>query len=113
MGEIYATQPKLHRSNVTTVDTTDPADTSGAVNCKGYRECRFDITITGTDFTSLKVQALFWNPRQSKWWTGGERTFTSTGQHALAVDCRGAIIFLKVPAFSGTSFSLSADYILS
>ena len=113
MGEIYATQPKLHRSNVSAVDTTDPADTSGAVDTKGYKECRFDITITGTAFTSLEVQALFWNPRQSKWWGGGERTFTSTGQHALVVDCRGAIIFLKVTAFSGTSFSLSVDYILS
>ena len=113
MGEIYATQPKLHRSSVSAVDTTDPADTSGAVDTKGYKECRFDITITGTDFTSLEVQALFWNPRQSKRWGGGERTLTSTGQHALVVDCRGAIIFLKVTAFSGTSFSLSADYILS
>lgn len=113
MGEIYATQPKLHRSNVTTVDTADPADTSGAIDTKGYKECRFDITITGTDLTSLEVQALFWNPRQSKWWGGGKRTFTSTGQHALVVDCRGAIIFLKVTAFSGTSFSLSADYVLS
>ena len=113
MPEIYSTQPKLHRSNVTAVDTTDPADTSGAVDSRGYQECRFDITITGTDLSSLEVRALFWNPRQEKWWGGGKRTFTSTGQHALVVDCRGAIIFLKVTAFSGTSFSLSADYILS
>ena len=113
MGEIYATQPKLHRSNVTAVDTADPADTSGAVDCKGYKECRFEITISGTGFTSLEVQALFWNPRQEKWFGGGKRTFASTGQNALVVDCRGAIIFLKVTAFSGTSFSLSADYVLN
>lgn len=113
MGDIYSTQPKLHRSGVTAVDTSDPADTSGAVECKGYKECRFDITITGTDFQSLEVQALFWNPRQEKWMGGGKRTFASTGQHVLVVDCRGAIIFLKVTAFSGTSFSLSADYVLS
>ncbi len=112
MGEIYVTQPKLHRSGVTTVDISDPADISGAIDAKGYQECRFDITITGT-ITSLEVQALFWNPRQQAWWSGGKKTFTSTGQHALVVDCRGAIIFLKVTAFSGTSFSLSADYILS
>jgi len=112
MGEIYSTQPKLHRSGVTTIDTSDPADISGAVDTKGYKECRFDITITGT-ITSLEVQTLFWNPRQEKWMGGGERTFASTGQHALVVDCRGAIIFLKVTAFSGTSFSLSADYVLS
>jgi len=113
MGEIYSTQPRVHRSNVTAVDSADPADASGGIDTKGYEQCRFDITITGVDFTSLEVQALFWNPRQSKWWSGGKRTFTSTGQHALAVDCRGAIIFLKVTAFSGTSFSLSADHILS
>ena len=113
MGEIYLTQPKLHRSNVTAIDTSDPTNTSGAINCKGYKKCRFDITIEGVGFQSLEVQVLFWNPRQEKWWGGGKRTFTSTGQHALVVDCRGATIFLKVTAFEGTSFSLSADYLLS
>lgn len=112
MAEVYATQPKLHRSNVTSVDATDPADTSGAVDSRGYKECRFDITITGT-INSLEVQVLFWNPRQENWWGGGKRVFTSSGQHALVVDCRGAIIFLKVTAFDGTGFSLSADYCLS
>ena len=112
MAEIYTTRPILHRSGVTTVDTSDPADTSGAVDTKGYKECRFDISLSGT-IESLEVQTLFWNERQGKWMGGGRRTFTTTGQHALAIDCRGAIIFLKVTAFSGTSFSLSADYILS
>ena len=112
MGEVYTTKPGQHRSNVTAVEG-DPADTSGAVDAKGYKECRFDIAISGVDFTSLEVQALFWNPRQSQWMGGGKRTFTATGQHAIVVDCRGAVIFLKVTAFSGTSFSLSADYVLS
>ena len=112
MADVYSTQPKLHRSGITTVDSSDPADTSGAVDGRGYLECRFDITITGT-ITSLEVQVLFWNPRQSLWWGGGKRNFTATGRHALVVDCRGAIIFLKVTAFSGTSFSMSADYSLS
>ena len=113
MGEIYSTQPKVHRSSITAVDSADPSDTSGAVDTKGYRECRFDIATSGTDFQSLEVQVLFWNPRQELWFGGGTRTFTSTGRHTLAVDCRGAIIFLKVTAFTGTSFSLSADYTLS
>ena len=113
MTEIYTTQSRVHRSNVTAVDSADPSDTSGAVDTKGYKECRFDITLSGTGFTSLEVQVLFWNSRQEKWMGGGKRIFTSTGQHALVVDCRGAIIFLKVTAFSGTSFSLSADYALS
>ncbi len=113
MSKVYATQPKLHRSNVTTVDASDPADTSGAVDSSSYKECRFDITITGTGFTSLETRVIYWNPRQGKWFGGGKRTFTSTGQQALVVDSRGAIIFLKVTAFSGTSFSLAADYSLS
>jgi hypothetical protein len=113
MADVYVTQPKLHRSGVTTVDTSDPADTSGAINSEGYKECRFDITISGTDFTSLEAQVIFWNPRLEKWFGGSKRTFTVTGQHALVVDSRGAIIFLKVTAFSGTSFSLEADYSLS
>ena len=113
MAEIYSTQPGLHRSNITAVDSADPADTSGAIDTRGYKECRFDITITGTDFSSLEVQVLFWNSRQSKWMGGGKKTFTAVGQHALVVDARGAMVFLKVTAFSGTSFSLSADYALS
>ena len=113
MTEIYSTQPRLHRSGITEVDFADPADTSGAIDTRGYKECRFDITITGTDFSSLEVQALFWNSRQSKWMGGGKKTFTAVGQHALVVDARGAMVFLKVTAFSGTSFSLSADYALS
>ncbi len=113
-GPVYDPQPPLlHRSGVTLVDASDPADTSGAVDSAGYDECRFDITITGTGFTSLEVAALFWNSRQSKWFTGASRVFTATGQHALAVDARGATVYLKVVAFSGTSFSLSADYVLS
>jgi hypothetical protein len=113
MPGIYATQPKVHRSDVIAIDAADPADTSGAIDTKGYGECRFDLTLTGTNFQSLEVQVLFWNPRQSLWMGGGKRTFTLTGQHALVVESRGAVIFLKVTAFSGTSFSMSADYVLS
>jgi hypothetical protein len=113
MADVYVTQPKLHRSGVTAVDASDPADISGAIGSEGYKECRFDITITAADFTSLETQVIFWNPRQEKWFGGSKRTFTATGQHALVVDSRGATIFLKVTAFSGTSFSLEADYSLS
>ena len=113
MTEVFTTQPKLHRSYVTSVDAADPADTSGAIDSQGYKECRFDIAISGTGFSNLEVQSIFWNPRQEKWFGGGKRTFTATGQHALVVDSKGAIIFLKVTAFSGTSFVLSADYALS
>lgn len=113
-GPVYeSTAPSLHRNGIVAVDAVDPADVSGAVDCAGYEQCRFDITITGVGFTSLTVQALFWNARQAKWLGGASRQFTALGQHALIVEARGAIVFLKITAFSGTSFSLSADYSLS
>ncbi len=113
-GPVYEVEPPaLHRSGVTAVDASDPADTSGAVNCTGYQPCRFDVTISGTGFTSLDLAVLFWNSRQSQWFVGASRRLDATGRHAVIVDARGAIIYLKVTAFSGTSFSLAADYALS
>lgn len=113
-GPVYEwTTPALHRSGVTAVDTSDPEGTEGAVNCAGYQCCRFDLTISGTDFESLEVQVLFWNSGQSKWFGGAGKRFTTVGQHAVEVEARGSNIFLKVTAFSGTSFNLSADYVLS
>ena len=112
-GPVYETAaPALHRNGVTAVDASDPEGTGGAIDAAGYKCCRFDITITGTGFTSLEVQALFWNSRQSLWFGGAKHQFTSTGQHALTVESRGGTVFLKVTAFSGTSFSLSADHAL-
>jgi hypothetical protein len=114
-GPIYeASTPVVHRASITAVDASDPVDDSGAVDCGGYETCRFDVTLTGVGITSLDVQVLFWNPRQSKWFGGATRRLEVAGQYALVVpDARGAKLFLKVLAFSGTSFSLSADYILS
>jgi hypothetical protein len=106
------TAPVQHRSAVTVVDAADPAESAG-FDTVGYAESRFDLTITGVSVTSLEVQALFWNPRQSLWFGGGRRSFTSTGRHALVVACRGQKLYLKVTAFTGTSFSLSADYALA
>ncbi len=109
-----STAPAVHRSGVAAVDSTDPPDATGAVDCAGYEYCRFDIAIGGTGFTSLEVQSLYWNSRQSLWFGGARRTFAATGRYALAVpDVRGSQVFLKVTVFSGTSFTLDADYALS
>ena len=113
-GPVFeTTTPAAHRSGVSAVDASDPADSSGAVDSSGYQHCRFDLDIGGTGFNSLTVQALFWNSRQSQWFGGGSRQFTATGRYALIVEAGGAPIFLKVTQFSGTSFSLDADYALS
>ena len=114
MGPAYEPlAPTVHRTSITAVDASNPADTTGAVDCAGFQDCRFDITIAGVAFTSLQVAVIFWNFRQSKWFQGDSRTFSATGQHALAVEVRGSIVFLKVVAFSGTSFTLDADSVLS
>ncbi len=108
------TAPAVHRSSVTAVDASDPVSAASGVDCAGYQYCHLDVEITGTGFTSLDVQVLYWNSRQSNWFGGASRQFAAVGRYALAVpDARGAIIFLKVTAFSGTSFTLNADYCLS
>jgi hypothetical protein len=114
-GPAYeSTAPAVHRAAVTAVDAADPASASAGVDCAGYQCCRFDVEITGAGFASLDVQALYWNARQSKWFGGASRQFAASGRYALALpDARGAVVFLKVTAFSGTSFSLTADYVLS
>ncbi|MFN3975164.1 MAG: hypothetical protein ACK4K2_07845 [Dehalococcoidia bacterium] len=112
-GPVYdPTTPAVHRANVTAVDSTDPAESAG-INADGYEECRFDLDITGTGFTSLTVQTIFWNARQGAWFAGGERQFTATGRYALAVPVRGQKVFLKVKAAAAASFTVQVDYTLS
>ncbi|MEE9201695.1 MAG: hypothetical protein V3U31_00690, partial [Dehalococcoidia bacterium] len=104
-GPVYdSATPALHRSGITAVDSADPGDASSGVDTAGYQLCRFDLDIGGVGFTSLTVQALFWNPRQGVWFGGDSRQFTATGRHSLVAEGRGAVLFLKVTAFSGTSF---------
>jgi hypothetical protein len=107
------TAPAAHRSGVTAVDVSDPVDASSGIDCAGYRECRLDIEVEGVGFVYLDVQALFWNSRQGAWWGGATRRFESVGKHSVVVEARGAVMWLKVVGFSGTSFSLDADYSLS
>ncbi|MCS7206573.1 MAG: hypothetical protein NZ951_01350 [Dehalococcoidia bacterium] len=112
-GPVYDPTPSaIHRAGVTAVDTSDPPGTAG-VDTDGYEECRFDLDIGGTGLQSLEVQVLFWNPRLNAWFGGGRRLFTAPGRYALTVPVRGQRVFLKVTAFTGTSFSLSVDYTLS
>ena len=113
-GFVYeGTAPLAHRAGVTEVDAADPADTSGAIDTTGYGWCRLDLNVTGAGFQALTVQVLYWNPRQGTWFGGASRRLDATGKYALLVDARGATVFLKVVSFSGTSFTLSADYSLS
>ena len=113
-GQVFeATVPQAHRSNVTTVDASDPPDAGPGADTAGYRYCRFDIDLDGSGLQALEVQALFWDSRQGAWFGGGTRRFDATGRYALMVEARGSVVFLKVTEFTGTSFTLNADYVLS
>jgi hypothetical protein len=113
-GAVYEwTEPQVHRSGVAAPDASDPEGVSGAIATEGYEGCRFDVSIEGAGVTELEVQLLFWNSRQGLWFGGDSFTFASIGRYAIVADVRGATVFLKVTAFSGTSFSFSADYSLS
>jgi len=113
-GPVYEAQfPLVHRQGVTAVDTADPAGPQAGVDCTGFRFCRFDLDLSGTDIRSLEVQVLFWNPRRSAWFAGARRALTGPGRYALEVEARGAVVFLKVTGFEGTSFTLDADAVLS
>jgi hypothetical protein len=112
-GPVYdSATPVVHRSGVTAVDSADPGDASPGVDTAGYQLCRFDLDIGGVGFTSLTVQVLFWSSRQGVWFGGDSRQLTATGRHSLVVEGRGAVLFLKVTAFSGTSFTLNVDHVL-
>ena len=106
------TVPVTHRTAITAIEA-DPADDTDAVDCDGYQRCRFDVTLAGVSITSVEVQVLYWNSRQSLWFGGARRVFTAAGQYALEVEARGAKLFLKVLAKTATSFQIDADYALS
>ena len=113
-GPVYEmTYPQVHRTGVTAVDASDPADASAGVDCSGFQNCRFDVSVSATGLQELRLQVLFWNPRQGRWFVGAERTLYSPGDYSLMVDARGSVVFLKVAGFTGSSFTLSADYLLS
>lgn len=119
-GDLYSYEPKEHRKNVTSVDTEDPPLSSG-INCEGFKRCRFDLIVQGTNITTLKVRLLRWNTMASAWFPNGnsvklndaEGFLASGGKVCLVEDeAFGATIFLKVSEFVGDAFNLSAYYIL-
>jgi hypothetical protein len=113
MTRVYQTQPKPHRQAVTQVDAADPSGTGEAVITRGYRECRFDVDLAGQDISGLVLELMFYNARLGAWFAGARYELEEAGRHSLTAETRGAAVFLKVAAFSGTSFELSADYCLS
>ena len=118
--DLYSTEPKVHRENVTSVDTEPPTVEAG-IDCEGFKRCRFDVEVQGDSITSLKVGLLRWNSRASKWFGGGAGVdittaddFTTSGGcvSLLEDEVFGATIFLKVSQFEGVNFAMNVDYAL-
>jgi len=116
----YSAEPQTHRENVTAVDTSEP-DVSSGITCKGFRRCRFDIAVTGSNITTLKVKLLRWNTKAATWFPSGvsvklndaEGFLASGGKVSLLEDeAFGATIFLAVSEFVGDAFAMNIYYIL-
>lgn len=119
-GDLYSSEPEIHRQNVTSVDSEDPPQSAG-IDCEGFKRCRFDIVVQGTNITSLRVILLRWNGKANVWFPNGasirlnnaEGFLASGGKVCLLEDeAFGAIIFLKVSEFIGDSFNMTIYYLL-
>ncbi len=119
-GDLYSYEPKLHRKDVTSVDTQDPPLSDG-IDCEGFKRCRFDLIVQGTNITILKVKLLRWNTAINTWFPNGtsvklndaEGFLASGGKVTLVEDeALGATVFLKVSEFIGDTFNLTAYYVL-
>ena len=118
--DLYTTEPKVHRENVTQVDVTDPNVIDGIV-CKGFKRCRFDIIVEGINITSLRVKLLRWNSKADTWFPSGTSVklndaegFTSSGGKVSLIEDEafGATAFLSVSEFIGDSFAMNVYYAL-
>lgn len=118
--DLYTTEPQIHRENVTQVDTADP-DVADGIVCKGFKRCRFDVSVEGVNITSLRVKLLRWNSKANIWFPNGisvklndaEGFMASGGKISLIEDeAFGATIFLSVSEFIGDSFAMNIYYAL-
>lgn len=116
--EVYLIYLRAHRTNVDEVDVLGPSDVASCIDARDYQKCRFDVTISGEGFTSLTVQPVFWSEETQSWIeTSESQSFNALGEFALMVDGSGGyvnlgLLYLKVTAFVGTSFCLTAKYVL-
>jgi len=119
-GDLYSSEPKVHRQGVTSVDTGEPPLEAG-IDCEGFKRCRFDIAVQGMNITTLKVRLLRWNEKANTWFPNGysvklndaEGFLASGGKVCLVEDeAFGATIFLKLSEFVGDSFTMNAYYVL-
>ncbi len=119
-GDLYSSEPKTHRENITAVDVVDPPLSDG-IDCEGFKRCRFDLVVQGNNITTLRVRLLRWNAKANTWFPNGssvklndaEGFLASGGKVCLLEDeSFGATIFMKVSEFVGDNFAMNIYYLL-
>lgn len=99
-----------HRSGVTSVDGSDPADTSGAVDSEGWEVVDFDIDVTlgGTDPVA-EVAPIYYNSVAEAWFKGESVFISETGKYRVRCEARGSFVFLKLISLDGTTPTIDMD----
>jgi hypothetical protein len=93
---IEQTTPASHRTGVTAVDGADPASSAG-VSTDGYQVIDFDLDVTlGGTNPAVEVAPT-------------SATYGATGKYRLRAEARGATVYLKVIALTGTAPTLSLN----
>ena len=118
--DLYSSEPWIHRSGITQADAIYPDESLG-IDCKGFKRCRFDIDVTGSNITTLRVKLLRWNSKAEMWFPSGvsvklndAEDFMANGGRVTLIEDEafGAKIFLSVSEFVGDSFAMNIYYIL-
>lgn len=110
---LYSTLPKIHRENITSIDSNYPTQ---GIDCRGFSKCRFDLILEGTNVTNLKVDTIRYNPTANKWFHSGVplqlKDHINSNISIIEDDSYGVQIYLYVIEFEGDSFNLTVYYSL-
>lgn len=102
------TAPVVHRSGVTAVDGSDPVGATSGVASDGYAAVDFDVDVTlGGTNPMVEVAPIYHDATSNTWFRGESAFFTSSGRYRVRAETRGATVYLKVLALTGTSPTLS------
>ena len=80
------------------------------MDAAGFEVLDFDMAVTlGGTAPMVEVAPIFYDATAAAWFKGESAFFTATGNYRLRTQARGAIVYLKVIALTGTSPTLDLD----
>ena len=102
--------PVAHRTGVTAADGSDPANASDGIDCAGFEAVDFDLDVTlGGTGPMVEVAAIHYDATANAWFAGESAFLTANGRYRLRSHVRGATVYLKVVALTGTTPTLDLD----